>query len=76
MVSLGPSSWTSRATTEGRTRCVLVPELREQGASEYRQIFVGAYRLIYDIQPESIDILAVMDGRRDALTILFQRLLR
>lgn len=54
----------------------LVPELREQGISEYRQILVGVYRIVYDIQPESIDILAVLDGRRDARAILFQRSIR
>jgi toxin ParE1/3/4 len=54
----------------------LVPELQDQGISEYREIFVGAYRSIYDIQPESIDILAVLDGRRDSRALLFQRLLR
>jgi toxin ParE1/3/4 len=54
----------------------LVPELRDQGISECRQIFVGAYRIIYDIQPESIDVLAVFDGRRDAGTMLLQRLFR
>jgi toxin ParE1/3/4 len=54
----------------------LVPELQDQGISEYRQIFVGVYRLIYDIQPDSIDILAVLDGRRDAWTTLWQRSIR
>jgi toxin ParE1/3/4 len=54
----------------------LVPELKDHGISEYRQIFVGVYRIIYDLQPESIDILAVLDGRRDAGTRLFQRLVR
>ena len=53
-----------------------VPELQDQGISEHRQIFVGLYRVIYDIQPESIDILAVLDDRRDAQTVLLQRLLR
>ena len=54
----------------------LVPELRDQGMNEYREIFVGVYRIVYDIQPESIDILAVLDGRRDARTILLQRSMR
>lgn len=54
----------------------LVPEFQDQGISEYRQIFVGVYRLIYDIQSESVDILAVLDGRRDARSILFQRSIR
>ena len=54
----------------------VVQELQDQGISEYRQMLVGPYRLIYDIQPESVDILAVLDGRRDARTVLFQRLMR
>jgi plasmid stabilization system protein ParE len=62
----------SRSPRRGK----LVPELQDEGMSEYRQIFVGVYRLIYDIQPESIDILAVLDGRRDTQTILWQRSIR
>ena len=53
----------------------VVPELLEQGISDYRQLLVGPYRLIYTIR-ESIDIVAVMDSRRDLQTALFQRLLR
>lgn len=53
----------------------VVPELLEQGISDYRQLLVGPYRLIYTVR-ESIDIVAVMDSRRDLQTALFQRLLR
>lgn len=54
----------------------LVPELHGQGISDYRQICVGSYRIIYSIQPDSIDILAVLDGRRDFQAVLLQRLIR
>jgi toxin ParE1/3/4 len=57
-------------------RGTLVPELYGQGISECRQIYVEVYRVIYDIQPESIDVLAVLDGRRDIQSSCFQRLLR
>jgi len=54
----------------------IVPELLEKGISDYRQILVGAYRVIYAIRTDSIDIAAVIDGRRDLQTALFQRLMR
>ncbi len=53
-----------------------VPELQGHGVSEYRQIYVGPYRVIYSVSSETIDILAVMDGRRSVQTLLFDRLLR
>jgi toxin ParE1/3/4 len=54
----------------------IVPELLEQGISDYRQVLVPPYRLIYAVRAESIDIAAVIDARRDLQTVLFQRLLR
>jgi toxin ParE1/3/4 len=57
-------------------RGTLVPELQGQGISECRQVYVGMYRIVYDVQPESLDILAVLDGRRDIQGLFFQRLLR
>jgi toxin ParE1/3/4 len=54
----------------------VVPELHEQGISEYRQVYVGPYRIIYSLEPDSIDVLAVLDGRRDTQAALFQRLIR
>jgi toxin ParE1/3/4 len=53
----------------------LVPELHGQGISEYRQVYVGPYRIVYDVQPDSLDILAVLDGRRDIQAAQFQRLI-
>jgi plasmid stabilization system protein ParE len=39
----------------------VVPEL---GATHVRERFLYSYRLIYEIQPERIEVLAVLHGRR------------
>ena len=54
----------------------IVPELLEQGISDYRQILVTAYRVVYAIRADSIDIVAVIDSRRDLQDALFRRLIR
>jgi toxin ParE1/3/4 len=54
----------------------IVPELREQGISDYRQLSIPPYRVIYAARPNSVDIVAVFDGRRDLERALFERLIR
>ena len=54
----------------------VVPELLERGVTDYRQIVIAPYRLIYAVRPDSLDIEAVIDGRRDIQTWLFERLIR
>lgn len=54
----------------------IVPELQEQGISDYRQVLVSAYRLVYAVRESSIDIAAVVDARRDFHSALIQRLMR
>lgn len=54
----------------------IVPELQAQGISDYRELLLPPYRVLYAARTYSIDILAVMDGRRDFELTLFQRLLR
>lgn len=66
------ASTLSRNPRAGRT----VPELQEQGISDYREIVVSPYRLIYAVRTHSVDVLAVIDGKRDLEAALFQRLLR
>jgi toxin ParE1/3/4 len=53
-----------------------VPEFHGHGVLEYRQIYVGPYRLIYSVSNETVDILAVIDGRRSVQNLLFDRLMR
>lgn len=54
----------------------VVPELLEKGIPDYRQMIVSAYRLIYTIRTEFIDMVAVVDSRRDFGAAMFQRLIR
>ncbi len=53
-----------------------MPELLEKGVADYRQLIVSTYRVIYAIRTEFIDIVSVIDGRRDIPAALLQRLLR
>ena len=54
----------------------VVPELLEKGIADYRQLVVSTYRVIYAIRTEFIDIVSVIDGRRDIPAALLQRLMR
>jgi toxin ParE1/3/4 len=52
-----------------------VNELRSLGISEYRQIFVKPYRLIYRVHSKQVIIYVITDGRRDMGSLLARRLL-
>jgi len=54
----------------------VVPELLEKGVADYRQLVISAYRLIYVTRSQSIDVVAVIDSRRDVQALIFQRLMR
>ena len=54
----------------------VVPELLEKGIADYRQLVVSSYRLIYAIRTEFIDVVAVIDSRRDVQAAVLQRLIR
>jgi plasmid stabilization system protein ParE len=53
----------------------IVPELQDQGIADYRQLSVPPYRVIYAVRAKSIDIVALLDARRDLETVLWQRML-
>jgi toxin ParE1/3/4 len=53
-----------------------VPEFLDRGVADYRQILIFPYRLIYTVSTDSLDIVAVIDSRRDLQAALFQRLIR
>ena len=40
----------------------IVPEIDDPNV---REVFVYSYRLIYEVSPDRVDILAVVHGRRD-----------
>jgi plasmid stabilization system protein ParE len=54
----------------------VVPELARLGMRTWREIVARPYRLIYRIEGDTVNVLAVFDGRRDLEDLLFERLLR
>ena len=54
----------------------VVPELEKQGINKYRQIIEGNYRIIYSIKNTKINILMIVDSRRNLEELLFTKLLK
>ncbi|MCB1037885.1 MAG: type II toxin-antitoxin system RelE/ParE family toxin [Acidobacteria bacterium] len=54
----------------------IVPELRDLGLSRWRELLSRPWRIIYRISGESVLVEVVLDSRRDAEALLFDRLLR
>ena len=51
-------------------------ELDVLGIREYRQVVLGAYRIIYRIVEDRVFVYVIVDGRRDMQSLLERRLLR
>jgi len=54
----------------------VVPELEKQGITQYREIIISPWRVIYRIDERTVYILLVVDGRRNLEDVLFMRLMR
>lgn len=52
------------------------PEIRSTGINNYLEIHYKPYRIIYEIENKEVYIHLVLDGRRNILEILNNRLLR
>ncbi len=65
-----------RQLKESPERCRRVPELLEIGIENYRELIVSPYRVIFKLTEFTVYIFAVIDGRRDVESVLFDRLLR
>lgn len=52
----------------------IVPELQAQGISQYRELIIPPWRLVYRISERQIYVLAVLDARRNVEDILLSRL--
>ena len=61
-------------SSPGRGR--VVPELARLGMRTWREIVARPYRLIYRIEGDTVNVLAVFDGRRDLEDLLLERLVR
>ena len=53
-----------------------VPELRSIGVHQYRELVERPWRIVYRIEPDSVMVLAVLDGRRELESLLLDRLVR
>jgi toxin ParE1/3/4 len=54
----------------------LVAELRSIDVHHYRELIERPWRIVYRIEPDSVMVLAVLDGRRDLESLLLERLVR
>lgn len=61
----------SRSPLRGR----VVPELARFEISNYRELPIAPYRLVYRVDEVKVWIVAVFDGRRDLDSVLLARLL-
>ncbi len=52
----------------------VVPELRDQGIVQYRELIISPWRVIYRISEKSVYVLSVVDARQNIEDILFRRL--
>ncbi len=52
----------------------VVPELQEQGITQYHELIIGPWRIIYRISQKNVYVLSVLDSRRSVEDILLRRL--
>ena len=52
----------------------IVPELRDQGILQYRELVVSPWRILYRISEKSVLVSSVLDSRRNIEDILLKRL--
>lgn len=53
----------------------VVPELRDQGISQYRELIIPPWKIIYRISEKSVYVLSVLDARLNIEDILLRRLI-
>ena len=52
----------------------VVPELKDQGILQYRELIHSPWRIIYRISENKVYVLSVLDSRRNIEDILLKRL--
>jgi len=53
----------------------IVPELKDFGVMEYRELIASPYRIFYRIAGQVVSLLGVLDGRRELEEMLVNRAL-
>lgn len=56
-------------------RCRIVPELKDQGILQYRELIVPPWRIIFRIAEIKVYVLSALDSRRNIEDILLKRLI-
>lgn len=56
-------------------RCRIVPELRDQGIMQYRELMVSPWRILFRITETKVYVLSVVDSRRNMEDLLLKRLI-
>jgi plasmid stabilization system protein ParE len=54
----------------------VVPELQIVDVHQYRELIERPWRIVYRLEPDTVVVLAVLDGRRDLASLLLERLVR
>lgn len=57
------------------SRCRIVPELRDVGVRDYRELIVRPYRVFFRLRVSRVEIVGVLDARRDLHELLVARAL-
>jgi toxin ParE1/3/4 len=52
----------------------IVPELLEQGVTQYRELIVPPWRMVYRVSEYKVYVLSVLDSRQNVEDILLRRL--
>jgi plasmid stabilization system protein ParE len=52
----------------------IVPELRDNGIFQYRELIIPPWRIMYRISEKNIYVLSVLDSRQNIEDILLKRL--
>jgi len=53
----------------------VVPELQAEGITQYREIIIAPWRIIYRISDDTVYIMSIIDSRRNLDELLLQRIL-
>ncbi|OGQ96927.1 MAG: plasmid stabilization protein [Deltaproteobacteria bacterium RIFOXYA12_FULL_61_11] len=57
----------------GRGR--VVPELQDQGITQYRELIIAQWRIVYRISEGTVYVVSVLDSRQNVEDLLLKRLL-
>ncbi len=63
----------SSALCSNPQRGRIVPELYDQGITQYRELIIAQWRLIFKISEKNVYVLSVIDSRRNVEDILMKR---